>query len=162
MLILALVVAPLITTTAHAQRGNGNGNQGQNGRGRGHGDERGQKGEHQGNNDDRPTRGATINGTVFNDANSNMMRDAGEVGLSGWTVTLTGVATVSATTNATGGYSFTGVAPGSYLVCAVMTSGWAQTTQPRCWTADVTTANAAATITALDFGAFLIPLGGAV
>ncbi|MDR3662543.1 MAG: SdrD B-like domain-containing protein, partial [Mycobacterium sp.] len=62
---------------------------------------------------------ATITGTAFLDANGDATQDNGEAGISGVTVTLlnaSGTSVGTTTTNATGGYSFTGLAPGSYTV----------------------------------------------
>ena len=64
----------------------------------------------------------TLSGTVYLDYNDNGIQDAGEPGLSGVTVVLTGTpnfgsfATESVTTNSAGGYSFTGIAPGLYTI----------------------------------------------
>ena len=44
------------------------------------------------------------------------MKDAGEVGLSGWTIHLTGTTTSDATTNLDGNYSFTNLGPGTYRI----------------------------------------------
>ena len=70
-----------------------------------------------------PGSTGSIYGTVFNDVNLNGKLDAGEQGLAGRTVFLnldgTGVAdsnNASTTTDASGNYSFTGLAPGSYTV----------------------------------------------
>jgi uncharacterized repeat protein (TIGR01451 family) len=61
---------------------------------------------------------AQISGTVWLDANHNRILDAGETTstlISGWTVELLlgGVQVASTTSNASGAYSFTGVAPGT-------------------------------------------------
>jgi subtilisin family serine protease len=81
-----------------------------------------------------PPQPGSISGTVWDDADSDGIQDAGEVGLSGWTVFLDvnqngsldgGEAT--ATTNGSGVYTFSGVAPGSYQVQQVVQSGWTQT-----------------------------------
>ena len=63
----------------------------------------------------------TIGDFVWNDANANGMQDAGETGIAGVTVTLTGTdgagnpVTATATTDANGAYSFT-EPPGTYTV----------------------------------------------
>src|SRR5262245_49357352 len=76
-------------------------------------------------------RNATKYGTNFNDLNNNHVRDAGEPGLSGWEIRLIipgGVVAGTATTDANGHYSFTGITPGiNYLVCEVLKTGWEQT-----------------------------------
>ncbi|MFI5378499.1 MAG: SdrD B-like domain-containing protein [Tepidisphaerales bacterium] len=73
----------------------------------------------------------SISGQVFTDANGNGTLDAGETGLSGWTVYLdannNGVldaGETSQTTGPNGGYSFTNLAPGTYTVRIVPQSGY--------------------------------------
>lgn len=66
-----------------------------------------------------PTGGVGITGRVYN-ANSGS-------GLSGWTVEVTGPAAASALSDNTGTYTFTGLPPGTYLVCEVVQAGWRQT-----------------------------------
>lgn len=60
----------------------------------------------------------SIGNFVWNDLNANGLQDSGEPGLSGVTVTLTypGGATATATTDLNGGYLFSGLAPGNYIV----------------------------------------------
>jgi hypothetical protein len=69
------------------------------------------------------TRTVKISGTVFNDADSDGFRDAGEAGLSNWRVFLdannNGVLDLgekNVLTNAAGSYTFNGLAPGVYRV----------------------------------------------
>ena len=76
-----------------------------------------------------PRPHGSIYGTVVNDVNVNGKLDAGEHGLAGRTVFLnidgTGVADTnnpSTTTDASGNYSFTGLAPGSYTVMESISS----------------------------------------
>jgi hypothetical protein len=65
---------------------------------------------------------SNISGTVYNDVNQNDVYDAGDTGLSGITVTLTGTTgldnpvDLTTTSAANGSYSFTGLAPGTYAV----------------------------------------------
>jgi protocatechuate 3,4-dioxygenase beta subunit len=66
---------------------------------------------------------AVIGDTVFNDLNGNGIQDAGEPGLPNVSVTLTGdtngdgtTTTTTVSTNASGNYSFTGLAAGQYVV----------------------------------------------
>lgn len=75
-----------------------------------------------------------IQGTKWNDLNSNGLKDAGEPGLAGWTMYLDtnnngklDVGETSTTTDANGDYSFTGLVPGTYTVAEVNQSGWQQT-----------------------------------
>ncbi len=68
-----------------------------------------------------PTAG-TIAGRVFADVNNDGVVSAGDTGISGVTLSLSGTSTVglavtgSAVTGSDGAYSFTGVAPGTYTV----------------------------------------------
>jgi SdrD B-like domain/Right handed beta helix region len=77
----------------------------------------------------------SISGMKFNDVNGNGKKDAGDVGLSGWTIMLTGPTGQSATstvtvTDAGGAYSFGNLGPGSYKLSEVMQTGWVQTAHP--------------------------------
>jgi hypothetical protein len=81
-----------------------------------------------------------IAGTLFNDLNRNHIQDAGEVGLSGRTIKLYKGAgwwwgfkknkgfITTATTDANGHYSFTGLADGVYSVEEINAPGWRQIT----------------------------------
>ena len=76
-----------------------------------------------------------ITGTFFQDLNLNGRQDGGEQGLGNWQVFLDenddGVldaAERTATTDAAGGYTFTGVVPNSYSVRAVPQTDWRLTT----------------------------------
>jgi hypothetical protein len=66
----------------------------------------------------------SVEGTVWNDANANGVKDSGESGFSGVTVKLESSGTVIATqvTNSQGFYNFTGLTPGSYTVCVDTTT----------------------------------------
>jgi len=87
-----------------------------------------------GQNDDTIDAGfvpfGSIGNFVFNDANSNGIQDAGEVAVSGATVTLTNAAGVTTTqvTGANGEYLFTGLIPGTYTVTLTPPSGFNLTT----------------------------------
>jgi CSLREA domain-containing protein len=79
--------------------------------------------------------GATVSGTVFNDANGDGAQDNGEAGLAAVQVYLdlgnvghfvTGDPTTM--TSANGGYTLPGLAPGNYIVRQLSPSGYAQTT----------------------------------
>ena len=68
---------------------------------------------------------------MFNDLNGDGVLDGGEPGLSGWTVNLLNSSHTTintATTVAGGGYSFTGLLPGTYTVQVVSQSGYVATT----------------------------------
>jgi hypothetical protein len=86
--------------------------------------------------------GNTITGQLFNDLNNNGVQDPGEPGLAGWTAYLDlhrdGVldpGDPTAVTDSNGNYTFTNLAPGSYLVREVVPPGWTQTTPPGSFTA---------------------------
>ncbi len=72
------------------------------------------------------TNTGAFHGVVFNDTNANGVRDAGEPGLAGWKVSVSGPASRSTVTDTTGAYSFTGLPPGTYAVSESLHSGWAQ------------------------------------
>ena len=72
---------------------------------------------------------ASISGNVYFDANNNGIKDPGETGIQGTTVTLSGTndqgpVSQTATTDANGFYQFTNLLPGTYTV---------QETQPATW-----------------------------
>ena len=66
-----------------------------------------------------------IAGTKWNDLNGNGIRDNGEPGLPGWTITLSNGMT--AVTDSHGNYYFTNLTPGTYTVGEANQSGWSQT-----------------------------------
>ena len=111
-----------------------------------------------------PSPSATLSGEVYNDLNDDGTLQAGDPGLSGWTVQLldslnTVVATT--TTDSSGDYSFTGVISGSYTVAPVAPTGYVPT-GPTSGTLAVT-ATAGQTITNLNFGEFqTVTLSGEV
>ena len=69
----------------------------------------------------------SVYGSVFFDLNQDGSLGADEVGLSGWTVMLSGPVSLTTTTDGNGAYSFTGLNAGTYLVCVVPPMGWTQT-----------------------------------
>lgn len=75
-------------------------------------------------------RGAlSLAGTKFEDANGNGTRDAGEPGLAGWNIRLTGgprAVSLTATTATDGSYTFSHLEPGNYTLSEVMQPGWMQ------------------------------------
>ena len=77
-----------------------------------------------------PTSGATITGTVYNDANADRIRNSGETAVAGQKLylDLQGLGSFvagdpTATTDANGVYTFTGLAAGNYLVRPIATTG---------------------------------------
>jgi len=70
-----------------------------------------------------------VTGTKFNDVNGNGVRDTGEPGLSGVTIRLTDASSNvrTTTTDASGAFSFSDVAPGNYVVSEVVPGGFVQT-----------------------------------
>ncbi|MFI5253741.1 MAG: beta strand repeat-containing protein, partial [Bacteroidota bacterium] len=94
---------------------------------------------------------ASISGTVFNDLNSNGVKDPGEPALVGWTVNLTGTSSGSTTTDGSGNYSFTGLTTGSYTVSDVILGGYTATI-PITGSTAVTISAADSQVTAITFG----------
>ena len=73
---------------------------------------------------------SSISGTVFQDDNGNGIQDAGEVGIEGVTVTLTGTddfgndVELTVLTDANGNYSFENLNPGTYTVTQTQPAGF--------------------------------------
>jgi hypothetical protein len=66
-------------------------------------------------------------GMVFNDLNGNGAKDAGEPGLQGWTITLSGPTTISTTTDSLGAYFLATTVSGNYTLAQTLQAGWQQT-----------------------------------
>lgn len=87
----------------------------------------------------RGTSNTGVSGTVYEDVNSNGVRDGGENGVAGWTVYLdldnsgtlnndaAGTPEPSAVTNRDGSYSINRLVPNTYRVGEVMQTGWTAT-----------------------------------
>jgi len=74
------------------------------------------------------TAGSTeIDCSVFFDVDHDGAFGPDEVGLSGWTVQVSGPMSASAVTGGNGAYSISGLIPGDYTVCVLPPMGWAQT-----------------------------------
>ncbi|MCX8207147.1 MAG: carboxypeptidase regulatory-like domain-containing protein [Methanothrix sp.] len=75
----------------------------------------------------------SISGMVFNDINANGVRDEGESGVRGWSVTLVqgGNVTAMTETGADGSYKFEGLSPGNYRVEMIPQDGWRATTESK-------------------------------
>jgi uncharacterized repeat protein (TIGR01451 family) len=91
--------------------------------------------------------GNNISGTVFEDQNHNGLREAGEPLLPNVTITLTGTASLTTTTDSSGAYSFNNLSPGAYTVTETDPSGYISSTPN---TFSVTLINANQTVP--DFG----------
>jgi cysteine-rich repeat protein len=64
----------------------------------------------------------------FKDLNGNGLKDAGEPGMPGWTITVTGPSgTVVGTTNAAGTVDFFGLPAGAYVISETLQPGWSAT-----------------------------------
>ncbi len=76
-----------------------------------------------------PPPTGSISGMKFNDSNGNGVRDEGDEGLSGWTITLTNPdgSMESTTTNADGFYMFSNLSAGNYSIEEVLQPGWVRT-----------------------------------
>ena len=64
-----------------------------------------------------------VAGTVWIDTDADDTKDAAEVWIPGVVVTLSGTGSGTATTNSSGAFSFTNLAPGSYAVSAALPAG---------------------------------------
>jgi hypothetical protein len=69
----------------------------------------------------------SIAGTKFNDFNGDGVFDPSDPGIEGWTIYLTGSATATTTTDASGDYKFSNLPPGTYTVSEEQRVGWTQT-----------------------------------
>lgn len=81
-------------------------------------------------NQQRPTSTSSVCGTKFEDKDGNGIRDAGEVGLFGWTIeqrNAAGNVVATAVTDAEGNYCFTRVASGTHTFTEVDQPGYVQT-----------------------------------
>ena len=92
-----------------------------------------------------------ISGTSFEDSDANGLHGAGERGLSGWTVLLTGPdgGVTSSSTDASGHYAFGGLAAGTYTVSEALPGGYQQTVPG---SAGHTVTLGGSDVTGLDFG----------
>jgi hypothetical protein len=70
---------------------------------------------------------ASVSGSVYQDSNGNGALDAGEPGIAGVTVSLSGSASATTTTNGSGAYTFSSLAAGNYSVDYTVPTGYANT-----------------------------------
>lgn len=110
-------------------------------------------------NDFGHTGPSTASGTEFHDLDADGVRDAGEPGLSGWTLyaDLNGNAAKdagepSATTDASGAWSIGDIPSGTYTIREVAPAGWTCSTPTPCFATRAFTSNSSAVN--LDFGAW--------
>jgi uncharacterized repeat protein (TIGR01451 family) len=74
-----------------------------------------------------------ISGAKYNDLNGNGAKNSGELGLQGWTITLSGTTNLGRsvslvqTTNASGSYNFSNLENGTYQVTESLKPGWINT-----------------------------------
>jgi hypothetical protein len=69
----------------------------------------------------------SIMGIVFDDSNSNGIKEASEMGLAGWMLNLeqpAGAVIANTTTSESGNYAFNDLSPGEYVVSAVLPMDW--------------------------------------
>jgi hypothetical protein len=108
-----------------------------------------------------PVGHTSVAGQVFFDLDHDGMLGVDEVGLSGWTVQISGPVTLTTTTDGNGAYSFDGLNAGSYVVCVVPPAGWTQTAianAPSCgtllfgYTIDAAALAVDISYTGIDFG----------
>ncbi len=97
---------------------------------------------------------SALSGMKFNDANHNGVKDTGEVGLEGWTISLfNNSGTLTAVTDTNGAYSFANVIPGSYTLTETGSTGWTQSFPASgSWAGTV---DSGATLANLDFGNYV-------
>ena len=94
----------------------------------------------------------TVAGTTYRDRNDNGTDDAGDNGLSGITMTITGTGGTTTPTDANGNYTFTNIGPGAHTVTQTLQAGYTQT-QPV--TPGYTfTAASHTNLTGINFGSF--------
>ncbi|MBI3194005.1 MAG: hypothetical protein HYZ34_05975, partial [Ignavibacteriae bacterium] len=69
----------------------------------------------------------SISGRKFFDADADGVEDAGEQGIAGWNIVLSGTHPDTVLTDANGNYSFSGLPVGTYSLCEEVRPGWIQT-----------------------------------
>lgn len=98
----------------------------------------------------------SIRGIKWYDVNQNGVRDQGEPGLEDWQINLPyGNFTLTATTDALGNYSFTGILAGIYSVSEELQPGWIQTYPPT--GEHIVFLGAGQVVDTVDFGNWIAP-----
>ena len=95
----------------------------------------------------------SIAGQKFEDNNGDGIKNGADAGLSGWTINLSGPASLSTITNVSGDYSFTNLVGGAsdYSISEVLQAGWTKTTPA---TSHSVPRSSGATVTGKNFGNF--------
>ncbi len=93
-----------------------------------------------------------IEGDVYNDLNTNGVRDGGEPGLFNWTILITGQITATVHSDVNGHYVVNDLFPGSYTIAEQTKLGWVQTAPVSPATYTVGISNATRFYTGKDFG----------
>jgi hypothetical protein len=96
-----------------------------------------------------------VSGTTFNDLNTNGIKDNGESGMSGWTISLSGNGGGTTVTDTNGNYYFSGGGPGVHTISAGSQTGWVKT-KPSAgnYTFSAITADQGGNISDADFGIY--------
>jgi hypothetical protein len=93
----------------------------------------------------------TVSGNVYSDVNGNGTADGGDNGLSGWTVTLSGVGGGTTVTDVNGDYSFANVGQLAHTLTLTVPAGYTQTAPASAYTF---TQNSNVNATGKTFGVF--------
>ncbi len=100
----------------------------------------------------------SISGTVYNDANGNATRDSGENGIANITLyndannnNIKDSGELTATTDSSGSYNFTGLGAATYKIRQILQTGWSQTTPANSFGHTVTLASGQS-VSGQDFG----------
>jgi hypothetical protein len=116
----------------------------------------------------KPDDAGQIGDFVWNDINGDGIQDAGETGISGITVTLSGPVNTSVVTDGSGAYLFTGLPVGAYTVTVTCPAGYAQSPSGRGGDANKDSNGSPASVGlaaynstdySIDFGCVAIPAG---
>lgn len=97
----------------------------------------------------------TISGIKFHDVNKNGTKEYSEAFMYNWTINISGDANGTTKTILGGTYEFTGLSPGSYVICEGTEPGWEQNYPggDGCYHVDIVDED----ITGLNFGNYMVP-----